>query len=135
MNTKQWREYQRWLRDVNRICPAMSAEHHTALSAWWNSYQRLQSQGIHCGADYYRSFAVFRARIWKPRRKPKAERPQCGAQCRDGHQCRARVTLDRHGRPRKRCRLHGGLSTGPRSAAGRAAIAQSNRRRAECKRV
>jgi hypothetical protein len=29
-----------------------------------------------------------------------------------------------------RCRLHGGMSTGPRSEAGRAAIAESNKRRA-----
>lgn len=56
---------------------------------------------------------------------PKINRPKCGARCRDGHACLATVvdgTL--------RCRLHGGLSTGPRTPEGRAAIADSNRRRA-----
>jgi hypothetical protein len=62
-------------------------------------------------------------------RIPKSERPRCGARCRDGHACRAPVVVRSDGSFKKRCRLHGGLSTGPKSAAGRAAIAQSNRRR------
>jgi hypothetical protein len=56
---------------------------------------------------------------------PKNNRPKCRARCRGGHSCRATVvdgTL--------RCRMHGGLSTGPRTPEGRAAIAESNRRRA-----
>jgi hypothetical protein len=52
-------------------------------------------------------------------------RERCGARCRDGHSCRAKVVPGR-----RRCRLHGGLSTGPRSADGRARIAEANRRRA-----
>jgi hypothetical protein len=57
-----------------------------------------------------------------PHRLRKAERPRCGARCRDGHPCQARATVDaetgcfvRNGR----CRLHGGLSTGPRTVEGR----------------
>lgn len=56
---------------------------------------------------------------------PKAERPKCKARCRDGHACRAIVAPGR-----RRCRVHGGASTGPRTAEGKAAIAESNRRRA-----
>jgi hypothetical protein len=56
---------------------------------------------------------------------PKAERPLCGARTRSGGQCRAKV-VDGTGR----CRMHGGLSTGPKTPEGRAAIAESNRRRA-----
>jgi hypothetical protein len=54
-------------------------------------------------------------------RTPKAERPACGARCRDGHQCCARPVWDKeHDRPRNgRCRVHGGLSTGPRTEAGK----------------
>jgi hypothetical protein len=59
---------------------------------------------------------------------PKTKRPACGARCRDGHLCRAKVVDGRN-----RCRLHGGLSCGPKSEAGRAAIAESNRRRAEAR--
>ncbi len=49
----------------------------------------------------------------------------CGASTRNGKPC-CRKKLS----GRARCRNHGGLSTGPKSAAGRAAIAESNRRRA-----
>ena len=52
---------------------------------------------------------------------PKSLRPKCGARCRDGHQCRAPVVWDKeNNRPvNGRCRMHGGLSTGPRTVAGR----------------
>lgn len=60
---------------------------------------------------------------------PKSERPKCGARTRAGAACKARVCLKRDGTPAKRCRLHGGRSTGPKSQAGRDAIGESNRRR------
>jgi hypothetical protein len=46
----------------------------------------------------------------------KADRPLCGARCRDGHTCRARATWDYlNDEPRNgRCRMHGGRSTGPK---------------------
>ncbi|MCZ6839478.1 MAG: HGGxSTG domain-containing protein [Alphaproteobacteria bacterium] len=52
---------------------------------------------------------------------PKRYRPLCGARCRTGAACRARVVWDfEHNRPRNgKCRMHGGLSTGPRTLAGR----------------
>ncbi|WP_371813400.1 HGGxSTG domain-containing protein [Ruegeria sp. HKCCA4008] len=40
---------------------------------------------------------------------PKSERPECGAKTRAGGQCQARVVPGK-----RRCRLHGGLSTGPK---------------------
>ncbi len=51
----------------------------------------------------------------------KSQRPQCGARCRDGHPCRAPAIWDKvNDRPRNgRCRLHGGLSTGPKTLEGR----------------
>jgi hypothetical protein len=57
---------------------------------------------------------------------PKSEYPRCGAKTRAGGTCQMRVVMFR-----KRCRLHGGLSTGPTTPEGRAAIADSNRRRAK----
>jgi hypothetical protein len=62
---------------------------------------------------------------------PKWQRPRCEARCRDGHLCRARAVWDRQrDRPRNgRCRMHGGLSTGPKTAAGRDRIREANRRR------
>jgi hypothetical protein len=54
----------------------------------------------------------------------KADWPKCGAKTRAGHPCRVRAE------PRNaRCRFHGGLSTGPRTEAGRARIAEAQRRR------
>ena len=53
-------------------------------------------------------------------RKRKANRPRCGARCRDGHACRAPVVLRVDGTLAKRCRMHGGLSTGARSPEGQA---------------
>nr|WP_276525746.1 HGGxSTG domain-containing protein [Ruegeria profundi] len=43
---------------------------------------------------------------------PKSERPTCGAKTRTGGQCQARVVPGK-----RRCRLHGGLSTGPKKKA------------------
>jgi hypothetical protein len=57
------------------------------------------------------------------RRRPEPAR--CGAYARStGQPCRMRPVPGR-----KRCPLHGGLSTGPKTEEGRAAIAASNRRR------
>lgn len=62
---------------------------------------------------------------------PKPERPRCGARCRDGHACRAPAVWDhRRDRPRNgRCRMHGGLSTGPKTPEGRQRIVAANYRR------
>jgi hypothetical protein len=50
----------------------------------------------------------------------KSERPVCGAKTRSGGSCKARAVWDKaNDKPRnKRCRMHGGLSTGPRTAEG-----------------
>lgn len=63
---------------------------------------------------------------------PKHERPRCGALTRAGTPCQARAVWGaEQDRPvNGRCRFHGGLSTGPRTAAGRDRIRESNRRRA-----
>jgi hypothetical protein len=57
----------------------------------------------------------------RPRRK---DRPRCGAKTRAGGTCRVRVEFGK-----ARCRFHGGLSTGPKTEAGRARIAEAQRRR------
>jgi hypothetical protein len=60
---------------------------------------------------------------------PKRERPRYGARCRDGSPCEAPAVWDmRLERPvNGRCRMHGGLSTGPKTEEGRRRIAESNR--------
>jgi hypothetical protein len=68
----------------------------------------------------------------------KRELPRCGARCRDGHPCHARATRDaetgclvRNGR----CRIHGGLSTGPRTPEGKRRVGEAARRRARMKKT
>jgi hypothetical protein len=51
-------------------------------------------------------------------------RPACGAKNRKGQPCAARAIPGK-----RRCRFHGGLSTGPKTADGRARIAAAQRRR------
>ena len=68
-------------------------------------------------------------RLWWSRTK--RERPRCGAKCRDGGRCQAPpVWYRRRDKPvNGRCRMHGGLSTGPKTEEGRQRIAESNRSR------
>lgn len=54
----------------------------------------------------------------------RAQRPICGAKTRAGGQCAMRVEPGK-----RRCRLHGGLSTGARTAEGRERIAAAQRKR------
>jgi hypothetical protein len=49
---------------------------------------------------------------------------RCGAKTRKGHPCQAKLEPGR-----KRCRFHGGRSTGPRAPEGRARIAEAQRAR------
>ena len=62
-------------------------------------------------------------------RSPAVTRPQCGARCRDGHPCEAPAVWSAStGAARNgRCRMHGGLSTGPRTVEGRARVAAATR--------
>src|SRR6266853_4338055 len=55
---------------------------------------------------------------------PRKLRPACGVRTRSGEPCVARVVPGK-----RRCRMHGGLSTGPRTADGRARIGEAQRRR------
>jgi len=62
---------------------------------------------------------------------PRSRRGTCGAKTRKGTLCQAPPVWNR-GKDKARngkCKLHGGLSTGPKSDAGREAIRESNRRR------
>lgn len=54
----------------------------------------------------------------------KGPRKRCGAQTRKGTPCRAKALPGR-----TRCKYHGGASTGPRTAEGKARIAEAQRKR------
>lgn len=55
---------------------------------------------------------------------PFADRPVCGALTRIGAICANRVTPGK-----AKCRLHGGKSTGPKTEAGKARVAEAQRQR------
>lgn len=61
-------------------------------------------------------------------RIPKEQRPFCGAKTRNGESCKSRAVFGM-----ARCRMHGGMSTGPKTEEGRARIAESNSRRVKKK--
>lgn len=77
---------------------------------------------------------IIVSEVSKPRsvRPPRAERPRCCAITRTGTPCMmAALWLPSKKKPHNgRRRIHGGLSTGPKTEAGKAAIAENNKRRA-----
>lgn len=78
---------------------------------------RAQREGR--SIDYYNANGRFKLKIGK---QPKRLQMRCGAKTRTGMPCKMRGVPGK-----RRCRLHGGLSTGPRTPEGRAKIAESNR--------
>jgi hypothetical protein len=65
-------------------------------------------------------------------RRPRKNRGVCGAKTRKDTPCQAPPVWNKsQDKPRNgRCKLHGGLSTGPKTAQGRERIRMSNQRRA-----
>jgi hypothetical protein len=68
---------------------------------------------------------------------PRRERPRCGARCRDGHPCQAPVVWNAEANApvNGRCKVHGGLSTGPKTPEGRQHIGEATRQRAQARRA
>ncbi len=95
----------------------MRVRHGVHMGEWWlpENYLRLQeSQDIH----------------WKNARRRKRNRPVCGAKCRDGHACNAKVVVDsKTDKPiNGRCRMHGGLSSGAKTEEGKERCRQAARK-------
>ena len=87
-------------------------------SSWTVSLKRLNDGSAQVTAT---------GTLGKPQKRRK---PSCGALCRSGEPCKAKVSTRYDGSPSTRCHLHGGASTGPKTEIGRAAIAISNQKRA-----
>lgn len=74
----------------------------------------------------------FRFSVWANEpRQPRNSRGVCGARTRKGTPCHAPPVWNKSTDKAKngRCKLHGGMSTGAKTKAGREAIRASNRRR------
>lgn len=106
------------------------------VSAWtWRQF--LMSGGVFCPADRRHcqdancclgtrcaTIAAEKGLTSDGSPLARSERPLCGARTRAGGSCAMRLEPGSH-----RCRLHGGKSTGPKTAEGRARIAEAQRRR------
>jgi hypothetical protein len=104
--------------------------------------QRLIDQGVDLRTlELEQRFQAFRTMgrilLAPPAHTPKRERPRCRARCRDGHRCQAKAVWDKdYDCPiNGRCRLHGGLSTGPRTPEGRRRIGEAARQRGHARRL
>ena len=104
--------------DAMRALTARAHEAHREEMARWHEMQALYRELI--PAAYRKRHREARAAARPVERPPTRERPRCGARCRDGHPCVAPVVWNAGEAPRRRCRMHGGLSTGPRTPEGRA---------------
>ena len=73
---------------------------------------------------------IHHGKRWDPDwRLPRALRPRCGAITRNGRECRREALAN------GRCRNHGGLSSGPKTEAGKARIANAQKERWKAYRV
>lgn len=98
----------------------------------WAPYHRKMESGLYRIAPLGRHARSGSVEFGIPPlwRITKKERPRCGARTRKGTPCQAPALWGKN-----RCRMHGGLSTGAKTAEGRARIAESNRRRAQVRRA
>lgn len=73
---------------------------------------------------------IYHSAHWKNECSWKKNRPLCGAKCRDGHPCKAQILVDsKTGKPiNRRCRMHGGLSTGAKTQEGKDKSREAARR-------
>lgn len=106
------RHYLEALRRDWRSCPAtahLHPDHQKACSGCNGRVcERMQAKGLDDAG--------------KP--LPPTDRPTCGAKTHSGGICGHKVVPGK-----TRCRFHGGKSTGPRTAEGRARIAEAQRKR------
>jgi hypothetical protein len=90
----------------------------------WGGWTVLSSEEIDRCIDTVLAQRRAKHRPHKDRKAapPKRLRPQCGARTRAGPPCKARAVWDHeNNRPRNgRCRMHGGLNTGPSTPEGKA---------------
>lgn len=112
-------------RAIRALRARAAAEHHDAMALLRAAVAELRAIAPAARRSRWR---VARAAARPQARPPRAERPRCCARCRDGHPCSAAVVW-RAGEdaPRRRCRIHGGASTGPRTVEGKRRALQNLR--------
>lgn len=114
--------YKQYVKENQETAEYIESLPATPLMGWSILAERLaRAQREGRSIDYYNANGRFKLKIGK---QPKRLQMRCGAKTRVGTTCEMRVVAGK-----RRCRLHGGLSTGPKTLEGRARIVQSNQRR------
>jgi hypothetical protein len=110
------------------VCPACGAR----LDLQWRfALSRLEpgrSGTNRIGVDNFMKRVPVKSKrgIFRGRRGDPSRAPRCGAKTRRGTPCQRAKERNPHTGHLKRCRLHGGLSSGPKTMEGRARIAAAN---------
>jgi hypothetical protein len=99
----------RWMRYGSTVCP-------------WKPNTSCNDPA--CGAGAVCRRAAELGLFGDGEAMPRKARPECGAKTRSGGSCAMRVEPGK-----RRCRLHGGKSTGPKTPEGKAAIAAATKAR------
>jgi DNA-binding transcriptional regulator YiaG len=81
-------------------------------------------QGIVAGPTVFRMFEELVHAMMASSTSDSSNRQLCGARTRKGGRCKAKPLPGK-----RRCKFHGGMSTGPRTREGRQRIAEAQRRR------
>jgi transcriptional regulator with XRE-family HTH domain len=81
-------------------------------------------QGVIAGVAVDLMFKKLAVALEKSEQSNKSPNQRCGARTRKGAPCKAKALPEK-----TRCKFHGGMSTGPKTAEGRQRIAEAQRRR------
>lgn len=115
------------MRRVDEATALRDAEHEPEGPAWFTCPGRKPGRwGTNtCWADHCRGgerceIMARRGLDGEGRPLPLGERPACRARSRAGHPCRQKVVPGK-----RRCRFHGGLSTGPKTEEGRQRVIEA----------
>lgn len=92
--------------------------HEQAVKYW------ERKQGVIVGVAVDRMFKELAVALAKSEQSSKSPIQRCGARTRMGAPCKAKSLPGK-----SRCKFHGGMSTGPKTAEGRLRIAEAQRRR------
>lgn len=114
-----------------RIAALNMVSHLTLAELWALRWKADSEPCFETIVEYARDRVAQRRSVKNnPPTTRKRDRPKCGARTRAGGKCQAPAVWDKkNNKPRNgRCRLHGGLSTGPKTPEGKArSLAQLKR--------
>lgn len=118
---KKIARYERAVAEIQEKCPGMRIARLCPATAHLSA--RGQMACFNCNN---RGCLRFHKLGLDDNGEPLAEdlRPECGAKTKSGEKCRACVVPEK-----RRCRSHGGLSTGPKTEEGRERIREAQKRR------